>query len=177
MPQITTCLRALNYFLSTCLKLLRAYVPTCPYFSRASIPSFFTCLRAYVCIYTFFHAYVRSCLKLFPAYIFHVLTCLQPLTNILRLTSILCSAAFLWIICQSSHRRCSLRNRVLRNFAKLTGKHLWPATLLKKRLWHRCFPVNVAKFLRTMFYGTPLGDCFCIWPSIPFKTPKTNSCF
>ena len=153
------------------------YVPTCPYFSRASIPSFFTCLRAYVCIYTFFHAYVGSCLKLFPAYIFHVLTCPQPLTNTLRLTSIPCNAACLWIICQSSHRRYSSRNRVLRNFAKLTGKHLWPATLFKKRLWHRCFPVNVSKFLRTMFYGTPLGDCFCIWPFIPFKTPKTNACF
>ena len=24
-----------------------------------------------------------------------------------------------------------------------------PATLLKKRLWHRCFPVNFVKFLRT----------------------------
>ena len=24
-----------------------------------------------------------------------------------------------------------------------------PATLLKKRLWHRCFPVNFSKFLRT----------------------------
>ena len=26
-----------------------------------------------------------------------------------------------------------------------------PATLFKKRLWHRCFPVNFAKFLRTPF--------------------------
>ena len=26
-----------------------------------------------------------------------------------------------------------------------------PATLLKKRRWHRCFPVNFAKFLRTSF--------------------------
>ena len=26
-----------------------------------------------------------------------------------------------------------------------------PVTLLKKRLWHRCFPVNCAKFLRTPF--------------------------
>ena len=26
-----------------------------------------------------------------------------------------------------------------------------PATLLKKRLWHRRFPVNFAKFLRTPF--------------------------
>ena len=54
---------------------------------------------------------------------------------------------------------------VLRNFAKLTGKHLCqglffnnvagmrPATLLKKKLWHRCFLVNLAKFPRT-----PLGN-------------------
>ena len=27
-----------------------------------------------------------------------------------------------------------------------------PATLLKKRLWHRCFPVSSAKFLRTPFF-------------------------
>ena len=25
------------------------------------------------------------------------------------------------------------------------------STLLKKRLWHKCFPVNFAKFLRTSF--------------------------
>ena len=28
----------------------------------------------------------------------------------------------------------------------------WTATLLKKRFWHRCFPVNSAKFLRTLFF-------------------------
>ena len=28
---------------------------------------------------------------------------------------------------------------------------LWPATLLKKRLWRRCFPVNFLKFLRALF--------------------------
>ena len=56
---------------------------------------------------------------------------------------------------------------VLRNFAKLPGKHLCqsfffnkvaglsPATLLKKRLWHRCFLVNLAKFQRTPFFTTP----------------------
>ena len=27
----------------------------------------------------------------------------------------------------------------------------WPATLLK-RIWHKCFPVNFAKFLRTPFF-------------------------
>ena len=30
-------------------------------------------------------------------------------------------------------------------------RSLRPATLLKKRLWRRCFPVNFAKFLRTPF--------------------------
>ena len=29
---------------------------------------------------------------------------------------------------------------------------LQPATLLKKKLWHRRFPVNFAKFLRTPFF-------------------------
>ena len=64
---------------------------------------------------------------------------------------------------RSSHQRCSVRKGVLRNFAKFTGKHLCqvlfynkvagpePATLLKQRLWHRCFPMNFAKFLRTPF--------------------------
>ena len=49
---------------------------------------------------------------------------------------------------------------VLTNLAKFTGKHLCqslffscrrPATLLKKRPWHRRFPVNIAKFLTTPF--------------------------
>ena len=48
---------------------------------------------------------------------------------------------------RSSHQRCSIKIGVLKNFAKLTEKHLWqslffskvaglrPATLFKKRLW------------------------------------------
>ena len=72
----------------------------------------------------------------------------------------------------SSHQGCSVRKGVLRNFAKFTGKHLCqvlfynkvtglgPATLLKKRLWHRCFPMNFAKFLRTPFHRTPLDNSF-----------------
>ena len=31
------------------------------------------------------------------------------------------------------------------------------ATLLKKRLWHKCFPVNIAKFLRTSFLQNTSG--------------------
>ena len=29
---------------------------------------------------------------------------------------------------------------------------LRPATLLKKKLWHRCFPMNFVKFRRTRFF-------------------------
>ena len=55
-----------------------------------------------------------------------------------------------------SHRRCSVRKGVLRNF---TGKHLCQSLFFNKvaglmqqvRLWHRCFPVNFAKLLRAPF--------------------------
>ena len=57
-----------------------------------------------------------------------------------------------------SRQEVVYKKGILRNFSKFTGKHLYqslfcmrPATLLKKRLWHRCFPVNFAKFLRTLF--------------------------
>ena len=33
---------------------------------------------------------------------------------------------------------------------------------IKKRFWHRGFPVNFPKFLRTPFYRTYLVDCFCM---------------
>ena len=33
-------------------------------------------------------------------------------------------------------------------------------TLLKKRLWYSCFPVNFAKFLKTTFLTEHLGGCF-----------------
>ena len=63
-------------------------------------------------------------------------------------------------IVKSSHQRCSVKEVVLRNFAKLTGIHVYQslffnkvagATLLKKRLWYWSFPVNFAKLLRPPF--------------------------
>ena len=38
-----------------------------------------------------------------------------------------------------------------------------PATLLKRRLWHRCFPVNFAKFSiqEHLFLQRTSGGCFC----------------
>ena len=65
---------------------------------------------------------------------------------------------------RSSRPENFYKKGVLRNFTKLTGEHLCqglffnkvaglrPATRLEKRLWHRCFPVNFVKFLRTPFY-------------------------
>ena len=41
-------------------------------------------------------------------------------------------------------------------FNKVEG--LRPATLLKMRLWHRCFPVNFVKFLSVTFLQNTLGQ-------------------
>ena len=61
---------------------------------------------------------------------------------------------FTLLIFRNSHRRCSMRKGVLENFAKTTGKYLChkPATLSKKRLWQRYFPMNFAKFSRRPFF-------------------------
>ena len=62
---------------------------------------------------------------------------------------------------RSSPRKWSKTKDALIIFAKFTGKHLSrglffnkvaslrPATLLKERLWRRCFPMNFTKLLRT----------------------------
>ena len=72
--------------------------------------------------------------------------------------------------CRSSRPEVFYRNGVLRNFAKFTEKHLCQsfffnkvATLLKKRIWHRCFPVNFAKFLRTPFFTEILWWLLLNW--------------
>ena len=38
-----------------------------------------------------------------------------------------------------------------------------PATLLKKRHWHRCFPVNFAKFLRTPLFIKQLWSLLLVF--------------
>ena len=138
--------------MTTCLKLLRANVPTCPYFPRVYVPSFFTCLRAY--------------------------------NHSLLYWGSLLTSVFLWIICRSSHWRCSLRKGVLRSFLKVTGKHLCksllfnkvaglrPATLLKNKIWHRCFPINFAKFLRAHFLRSTSGQLLLYWTFHSTQYPK-----
>ena len=65
--------------------------------------------------------------------------------------------------CRSSRPEVFCKKGVFKNFIKFTGTHLCqslffnkvaglrPATLLKKRLCQRCFPMNFMKFLRTPF--------------------------
>ena len=91
-----------------------------------------------------------------------------------------------------SHRRCSIKIGVLRNLSKFAGKHLRqvsifvklqalglrPAALLKKRPWHRCFPVNFEKFERTLFLQSTSGRLLLNgkWISFYQKIFKTSKC-
>ena len=61
----------------------------------------------------------------------------------------------------SNHRWCSVKKVFLEisqnlqkntcDFKETEASCLRPATLFKKGLWHRCFPVNFVKFLKTPF--------------------------
>ena len=90
-------------------------------------------------------------------------------------------------------------------FARFTGKQLCQsllvnkvaglrsATLLKKRLWHWCFPANFAKFIRIPFLqntsrrllllknekrsGFDDSDCILIQDDQIYKNVKTRSFF
>ena len=55
---------------------------------------------------------------------------------------VLCKNVFLEISQNSQENTCGRVSFLIK----------LPATLLKKRLWHRCFPVNFTKFLRTAFF-------------------------
>ena len=74
-----------------------------------------------------------------------------------HLTLSLCNINSAW---RSSRLQMFFKVGALQTSANFTKKHLcqktffnkvqaWPATLFKKRLQHRCFPVKFAKFLRT----------------------------
>ena len=77
-----------------------------------------------------------------------------------------------------------MKRGVLRNLSKLTGKHLCqslffnkvaglrPSILLKMRLWHRCFPVTFATFLRTPFLQNTSGRV--LLSKVPGKVLKSE---
>ena len=78
--------------------------------------------------------------------------------------SVLLKLYFSWQIFHVSTKVRTTQINVSWKFTKLTGKHLYqglffnkvaslrPGTLLQKRLWHRCFPVNFTYFRKKSFY-------------------------
>ena len=76
-----------------------------------------------------------------------------------------------WVEFRSSRPEVFCKKGVLKSLTKCTGKHLchslffnkviglMPATLLKKRLRHRCFPVS--NFYKHLFTQNTSGGCFC----------------
>ena len=86
---------------------------------------------------------------------------------------------------RNSRQEVFCKKVVLRNFAKFTGKHLCKnlffnkvaglryATLLEEILWHRCFPVKFAKFLRTPFLTEHLWWLF-LGSVLGFKSLNFN---
>ena len=55
-------------------------------------------------------------------------------------------------ICRNSHRRCSIKKAIIKNFTIFPGKLLKACNLIKKRLQHKCFPVIIAKFLKAPIF-------------------------
>ena len=89
------------------------------------------------------------------------------------LTCLASAVSILFLKIRSSRSQIFLKIGVLKNFAVFTRKHQrWSLFLIKlqtgrsaKRLQHRCFPVNIAQFLRIPFLQNILqntsGGCFC----------------
>ena len=85
---------------------------------------------------------------------------------------------------RSSHGRCSVKNVFLeihKNSQNSQEKHLSlcqslflnnvaglrPETLLKKRLWRRCFSCEFCEISKNIFfYRTPPQDCFFFYPML-----------
>ena len=77
-----------------------------------------------------------------------------------------------------AHRTGNAYTVKILNFIRSSCPEIFrPATLLKKKLWHRCFPVNFVKFLKTLFLTEPLwwlllfcgdhyADCLQIFQNI-----------
>ena len=66
----------------------------------------------------------------------------------------------------SSRLEVSYKKDVLRNFTNVQGRS---ATLLKRRLWHRCFPVIFVKFLRTPFLQKHLWTTASLYMGLYIK--------
>ena len=104
-------------------------------------------INCHFCVLTyqlFLYCSVNTCLIILPNFLFYVKIKPNYYYNFST---------------ESFVRRCSVKKCVLRNSAKFTAKPLYvgvsflikllAACSFRHRLWHRHFPVNFAKFLRT----------------------------
>ena len=70
-------------------------------------------------------------------------------------------------IIRSSCLEVFYENVVLKNFAKFTGEYLHQSLFLIRlacMFWHRCFPMNFAKFLRILLFTEDLlVTAFVLW--------------
>ena len=78
---------------------------------------------------------------------------------------------------RSSHRRCSIKKGIVRNFAKFTRKYLCQSlffnksaglrpkacNFIEKETRHRCFPANFSKFLTTPFLQNNSGRLLLVY--------------
>ena len=87
---------------------------------------------------------------------------------------------------EAAVHRGSIKKTFFQNFAKFTGKQIYrifffdkvaglqAATLSKKRLPYKCFPVNFAKLLRTPFLQNTSRQLLLSTPRILFKSNKKS---
>ena len=93
---------------------------------------------------------------------------------LLQRNTVLVIFLFLWMyhlgkqyIIRSSCPEVFYENVVLKNFAKFTGEYLHQSLFLIRlacMFWHRCFPMNFAKFLRILLFTEDLlVTTFVLW--------------
>ena len=76
-----------------------------------------------------------------------------------------------WSTHKSSHQRCSMKKSVLRNFAKLTGKHLCQSlcqrpkacNFIKKEILIQMFPCEFCKISENTFFREHLWTTASVW--------------
>ena len=87
-----------------------------------------------------------------PSYLFNNVILFESLKDTIQKIS--CKRKFKKLLSEALTQRCSVKkmfSEISQNSQGNTCVRLTPGTLLKKRLCHRCFPVNFAKLLRTPF--------------------------
>ena len=70
---------------------------------------------------------------------------------------------------EATVRRCSSKQVFLTISQNLQNSNCTRDSFLIKRLWHRCFPLNFAKFLKTPFYIRTLPVAASVYGAIDFK--------